>query len=180
MAYVVSMQEYAQLVELAQNDPKQACPKVEEFVAYHPQFPPAANLLAYIYIQLKKIEKANRIIEENYHKFPDYLLARINYGDLCLRKKKWDEIPKIFPFFNLKELFPSKKEFSPHEVRGFAVLMGFYHIKIGKQSEAEKFYIQAVEADPSHPSVVLLEKRLFRFSFLRWLKKFLSRITKPC
>lgn len=178
MTYGQWMHEFESLVELSQNNPKQACAEVEAFLSRQPQFAPAANLLAYIYIKLKKIKKAERLIEENHQKFPDYLPAKINYGDLCLRKKKLDEIPKIFPSFNLKELYPHKQKFLISEVRAFAVLMGFYHLKMKKRAEAEKFYIQAVEAEPLHPSIALLEKKLFRFKPLLYLREKITILKK--
>ncbi len=166
------MQEYEALLKLAQEEPKAARSKVEERIKKHPEEASWANLLAYILLRLKKLKKANKLIEENYQRFPHLLICKINYGDLCLRKNRLDEIPQIFPSFDLQKLYPEQKKFLSTHVRGFAVLMGLYHLKIGNRPVAEKFYIQAVGADPLHPSVALLERKLFRFS---WVKNFFGR-----
>lgn len=171
------MNAYQSLVKLTQDNPKAAKTKVEEWLSAHPDDAAAANLLAYILLQLRQLKKAEKLIEENYRKFPTHLMIRINYADLCLRNKRLNEIPRIFPSFDLQELYPEQKKFLSAHVRAFAVLMGFYHIRMGSRPAAEQFYIQAVDADPLHPSVALLEKKLFRF---QRFKKFLSKIGCSC
>ncbi len=156
--------KYRQLFELAQQDPKAALAQIrgaEESAEI-------SNLKAFLHLQMKQQAEAEQLIEQNYYKYPDYLPAMVNYAELCLKRKQLDEIPKIFPTFDLSELFAGKSSFHASEFRGFMVLMGFYHLALDLKKEAEGFYVLAVKADPLHPGVVSLEKRLFRF---QWLKK---------
>jgi tetratricopeptide (TPR) repeat protein len=164
-------QAFSNLLEEAQIKPKQCIGKVKEWKAKYPHIPEIDNLLAFVYLQNKESEKAEQLIESSYFQYPHYFFAKINYADQCLRKKKIDKIPSIFPSFNLKELFPGKKDFHVSEFRGFMVLMSRYHMEIGQPELAKSFYEKAYAADPSHPSVVLLEKKFFKPSAIKkiWL-----------
>jgi hypothetical protein len=154
-------QEFAALVEEAQMNPKKA---YKSALAWEKDyaFPQLDNLLAYLHLQNKKPKKAEGLIKSSYQKHPDYFFAKINYADQCVRKNKLKEIPLIFPTFNLKELFPEKSAFHVSEFRGFMVFLSNYHLKSRNRFEAKHFYELASLADPIHPSVILLEKKLFK------------------
>lgn len=121
-----------------------------------------ANEEAFTLLKKGRVEEAHALIEENFRAYPNYLPGRINYADLLVQKKRLDEIPELF-----KGVTPS----SANERRGIAVVMSHYFLLKGKRSEAEREYVEAVKADPLHPSVAILEKKLFEF---RWLKRVLS------
>ncbi len=128
----------------------------------HPNKNPLVdNLLTFSYLQNKKITEAEGLIVESYHNYPEYLFAKINYADQCLRKKKLSEISLIFPSFDLPLLLPKKTKFHVSEFRGFMILACRYHLKIRKKELAKKYYQNAYLADPTHPSLILLEKELF-------------------
>lgn len=154
-------QEFAALVEEAQMNPKKAYKSALEWEKDY-AFPQLDNLLTYLHLQNKKPKKAEGLIKSSYQKHPDYFFAKINYADQCLRKNKLKEIPLIFPTFNLKELFPEKSGFHVSEFRGFMVFISNYHLKTRNRFEAKRFYELATLADPIHPSVILLEKKLFK------------------
>jgi tetratricopeptide (TPR) repeat protein len=164
--------EYLELFENAQSNPKKTLPLIQAFAEKNPDMPQANNLLAYALLRNKKLKKAESLIVTTYQKHPNYLFGKINYADLCLRKKRINEIPQIFSSFDLSQLYPEKEQFHFSEFRGFMVLMGFYHLALGQRKAAEVYYTLAVKADPLHPGVEALEKKLFKFS----LKKLLSRI----
>ncbi|HSX12146.1 MAG TPA: hypothetical protein VLF61_01490 [Rhabdochlamydiaceae bacterium] len=154
------LKTYVALLEQAQFYPHRVFEEVKTFQEKHPDLPEAANLLIYLYIQKKELVKAEKLTQENYEKFPDYLFARINYADQCLRKKQWDQIPKIFPSFHLRELYPEKKLFHFSEFRGFMVTMGLYYLALKNRAAAKEYLDHARLADPDHSSVKLLEKKL--------------------
>jgi len=156
--------QYAALYELAQDRPKEALKHLEQ-----PNTPESANLKAFVLLQMKKLPEAERLIEENFIHYPDNFSAKINYADLCLRRKKWKEIPKIFHSTDLGKLYPDKNILQASEFRGFMVLMSHYHSALRKYKLAEQFYILAVKADPLHPSVALLENKIFQFRLLKKL-----------
>ncbi|MCB1114936.1 MAG: hypothetical protein KDK71_00575 [Chlamydiia bacterium] len=168
---------FLSLYELASANPRKAKKKVEAFQKTYPAHPEVLNLLSYLYLILRKIRKGNKIIEENYRHNPDYLFAKINYADLCLRKKQPKKIPKIFNYkLNLPELYPNKKMFHISEFRGFMTLMGHYHLAIGKTRAAESYHYLAHRLDPHHPSTKQLEKKIYYIPFYkRLILKFFRR-----
>ena len=160
--------EYNHLYEKALTAPKEMLPAIEEFRNKHQDLPEIENLLALVYLYLKQIDKVEQLIEQSYHRFPNYLFARINYADQCLRRKKTDCIPGIFEnCFDLSMLYPNKHIFHVSEFRGFMTLMSLYHLALQEKEKALHFYQLAHEADPNHPTVLSLKKKLFRTSFLK-------------
>jgi tetratricopeptide (TPR) repeat protein len=177
--------KFAELLNEAQLEPQKTYQTVLEWKKKHPKNPIVDNLLAFSLSRNEELKKVEQLVTESYHAYPDYLFAKINYADQCLRKKKLDQIPLIFPSFDLKVLFPKKAKFHVSEYRGFMILASRYHLKIGQRQLAQKYYQNAYLADPSHPSLILLEKEL-RFknlahkSLLLFLKllKLLPSLTK--
>lgn len=165
---------FLKLYSLANENPREAKKKVELFMKSHTDHPEVLNLLTFLYIACRKIRKADRLIEENYSKNPNYLFAKINYADLCLRRKKPQIIPEIFnKKLNLRELYPNKKMFHISEYRGFMTLMGFYHLSIGKREAAEGYHYLASRVDPNHPNTKILEKKLY---YIPFYKRFILKL----
>ncbi|TXI88781.1 MAG: hypothetical protein E6Q36_04690 [Chryseobacterium sp.] len=165
---------YLRLYEKASTHPKQAKKELEAFLVKHPHHPELLNLLTYLYLSLRKLRKGNRLIEENYRHNPDYLFSKINYADLCLRKKCPQKIPEIFNYkLNLPELYPNKKMFHISEFRGFMILMGFYHLAIGRRSAAEGYHYLAARVDPEHPSTKILDKKIY---YIPFYKRFILKL----
>jgi tetratricopeptide (TPR) repeat protein len=150
------------LVCSAQIDPKQAYCQALSWKEEKKNHPVLDNLLTFLHLQNRELKKAEELIVQSYQNYPDYLFAKINYADYCLRKKRKEEIPRIFPTFELSKLFPNKSSFHVSEFRGFMIFLSRYHRFIGEKKEAQKYYEYAYAADPTHPSVVFLEKELSR------------------
>ncbi|MCP5505900.1 MAG: hypothetical protein H7A38_03335 [Chlamydiales bacterium] len=164
------LETFLSLYELASNSPKRAKKEVALFLEKHPHHPEILNLFTYLHLSLRKVKKAERLIEENYTHNPDYLFAKINYADLCLRKGNPQKIPEIFhQKLSLPELYPLKKMFHISEFRGFMTLMGHYHLSIGNRSAAEGYHYLAARVDPHHPSTQNLEKKLYYIPFCKRL-----------
>jgi len=168
----------------AQNNPNGTKKEVEKFLLHHPGHPEALNLLTFICLSKKKTRRANQLIEENYKKNPRYIFAKINYADLCLRQKKHQKVPQIFNHtFDLKRLYPKKETFHVSEFRGFLIVMGLYHLAIGKRGTAEDYHYLAQCVDPHHPGTQLLGEKLYRKKlrkglFFKYLNKFFQRNIK--
>ena len=152
--------KFAELLNEAQLEPQKTYQEVLEWKKKHPKNPVVDNLLAFSLSRNKELKKVEELVAESYHNYPNYLFAKINYADQCLRKKKLDQIPLIFPSFDLEVLFPKKAKFHVSEYRGFMILASRYHLKIGQKDLAQKYYQNAYLADPSHPSLIRLEKEL--------------------
>jgi hypothetical protein len=162
------LKSFLSLYEEAQDNPKATLPKLLEFSEAHPDLPVVSNLLTYVYIRLRKVGKAHNLIEETYRSHPAYLIAKINYADLLLRRKKFRQVPALFDgIFDLSQLYPEKTAFHYSEFRGFMVAMGFYHHAIRAKELALECYRLAVLTDPRHPSVLALEKKVFPRTLLQ-------------
>ncbi len=156
------LETYLLLYKVSQKTPKTIRKDLEALKEMYPSSPELLNLLSYLYMRLKKIKLADRITQENFEKNPDYLIARINYADLCLRTKKADEIPKLFnATFDLAKLYPHQKTFYISEFRGFMVLMGYYHLHLKNKEAAICYHYMASVVDPHHSNTKALEKTLY-------------------
>ncbi|MCH9634543.1 MAG: hypothetical protein S4CHLAM7_12960 [Chlamydiae bacterium] len=171
------LREYLNLYELAQKKPKEAKKPVEELLDKSNHLSEVYNLLGYIYVQLKKIRKAESLIQKNYEHNPENLFAKINYADQCLRRGKTSKIPEIFKQQNhLSSLYPDRKTFHYSEVLGFSTLMGFYYLKTGDREKAKDYCIYAKMIDPEDITVQYLTKKLYQKSFLaHFLQQFYKK-----
>lgn len=161
------LKEYLSLYERAQKDPKSVKGQVEKMLVELDGAPEIYNLLGYIYVRLKKIRKAEKLIIENYQKNPENLFARINYADHCLRHGKAQRVPQVFnQLENLNELYPERKTFHYSEVLGFLALMGLYYLKIGKRDLAFDYCAHAKLIDPEDYTVLHLTRKLSQKSIL--------------
>ena len=163
---------FASLVEEAQVSPKTAYKKA---LTWNRTSPELNNLLAYLHIHHKKVGLAERLTKESFETYPEYFFARVNYADQCLRKNDLEVFHTIFPSFSLKELFPERRSFHVSEFRGFMTLISHYYIKVRNLPLASAYFAKAYEADPLHPSVLFLEKKLHK---KQRFTKLLSRLRK--
>lgn len=164
-------QKFQDLLHEAQIHPKKAYTKALQWQSEIENSKELDNLVTYLHLQNKQIEKAENLTYASFLKYPDYFFAKINYADQCLRKNKIDQIPLIFPSFNLKELFPKKEFFHVSEFRGFMLVACNYHLKIKKYELAKGYYENARLADPLHPSVLFLEKKFSKNRIIHFLQK---------
>ncbi len=164
------------LFELVQSEPKTAKDHLTAFAQAHPQAPMVSNLLAFCHLQLKDIASSDQVIKDAFFRCPNYLIAKINYADLLLRKKKWRQVPEVFnQTLDLSLLYPERKSFHFSEVRGFMTAISYYYHESGQRQFALEAFRIAVQADPTHPSVLALEKTLFYNPLLRFMKSLLRK-----
>jgi len=160
---------YLALLEKVQLQPKEVYQQIKNLRDEYPDVPEIINLLTFAHIQNRKILEAEELIEQTFTKYPDYLFARINYADQCVRKKKLEKIPQIFSTFDLKELCPEKEVFHASEFRGFLIMMAYYHLALKDREKALHYYLTAKKVDPHHFSVTYLGKKIFKKSLLQRL-----------
>jgi len=154
---------------------KKGIQEVKTLLSSYPHEPKLLQLLTFFYIKKRKLRKANKCIEENYLHNPTHLPTRINYGDLCVRKGKLDQISVVFDNqVDLRKLYPSRKTFHVSEYRGFMTLMSFYHLAKKEKEAAEAYFYLAYCVDKAHPSVLLLRKKLTTVS---WTKKWCAKMS---
>lgn len=151
---------YLNLLESVDSSPKEVYENLQTLLTSYPDNPKLLSLYSYVCFQLKKYLKGNRAIKANYQKNPDNLFAKINYGNLLVRKNRKRAFKKLFKSHDLTKLYPEKASFHVSEYRGFMTMMGFYSILIGARKDAICYHHLAKIADPNHPSVVCLGKKL--------------------
>lgn len=151
---------YIELYSEAQKNPKKHLERVRKLAERAPNTPEVQNLLAYTYLRLRKVKKAEKVIESNYLKNQDHIISKMNYADLLLRKKKHQKIKELFPILDLQALYPQRKDFHASEYRAFHTFIGFYQLFLKNKEKASHHYALAHRVDPSHPSLQALKKRL--------------------
>lgn len=168
---IFSKEDFAHFLDLHEKShatPKKVLPQLKLLQAKYPNLPELYNLLSYVYLRLKKIKLADQYIVKAYENCPGHLLSQINYADYCLRINAHKKIPEIFKnSYDLKELYPSRSSFHITEFRGFMVMMGLYHLKIKDKEKASCYHYLAKKVDSTHPSVLFLQKKLYRISLLK-------------
>lgn len=164
-----ALNTYFDLLQKVQMKPKEVYKEVKTFSEAHATVPEVINLLTFAHIQNHRISDAEKLIETTYEKHPDYLFARINYADQCVRKRKFEKVEELFPTFDLKELCPEKEIFHTSEFRGFLIMAAHYYRAKKDQEKAIHYYEAAKEVEPTHPSVIYLEKKLLRKPLLKRL-----------
>jgi len=166
---------YLTLLQQIQLKPRAVYKEVQAFCATHPDVPEVINMLTFAHIQNYRIAEAEQLIESTYLKHPEYLFARVNYADQCIRKRKLAEILKIFPSFDLRQLYPEKELYHTSEFRGFLIMMSYYQMALKDREKALHYFKTAKELEPDHPNVLYLEKKLYKTSLVKGLLKRLSK-----
>ena len=163
------LEYYLHLLEKVQFQPKVVYKEIKTFSAEHPDVPEVINLLTFAHIKNRRIGEAEYLIEKTFQDYPNYLFARINYADQCVRQKKLDKVSEIFPSFDLKELYPEKEIFHASEFRGFLIMMAHYYRAQKMKEKALPYFDTLKKMDPYHPGVLYLEKKLVKRSLFHRL-----------
>ena len=165
------LERYLELLQIVQQRPREVYKEIKAFGAEHSDVPEVINLLTFAHIQNHKIVDAEKLIEDTYKAYPDYLFAKVNYADQCIRKKKLDRVPEIFPTFDLQELSPEKEVYHTSEFRGYLIMMAYYYKALKDRERALHYLEGAKKVDPNYPGVIYLDKKLNKVPFLKRLLK---------
>ena len=139
--------------------------RLEELVEQYPDVPNISNFLAAAY-SVTRSPKLEALILENYRKHPDYLFARIHYAESCLKHNELEKINDIFKEgYDLKLLYPQRKQFHVSEFVGFGTLMCRYYLMTGKREAAEIMLQLLEKVAPEHPMVRQIRRKV-RGTFL--------------
>lgn len=160
------LDKYLDLLEKAQLAPKKHYEEIKAFCNHYPTVPEILNLLTFAHLKNFKIKEAEQLIEETYSNFPNYLFAKINFADQCMRKKKIEKVKELFSSFDLQELYPGKRLYHTSEFRGFLVMMSYYFLALKDREKALHYFEAVKKIEPHNPSVLYLEKKLFKQSLL--------------
>lgn len=171
----VEIKQFQDLLIKAKEKPKESYKAALEWQKKHPNIAALDNLITYLHLRNGKIDLAEKAILQSYLSYPNYLFAKINYADQCIRKNKLSEISQIFPSFDLHTLFPKKSFFHAVEFRGFMMVAASYYFKKKDLAQTKKYLELAAMADPYHPSVLFLQKKLSKKKFF---SVFLDKIVR--
>ena len=163
------------LYYLAQDRPREAIGELRRMIEEYPDIPALYNYLSVAYASAGMRQEAERAIEENYRRNPEYLFARLNYADLCLKRRDYDTVLELLKGkFDLKDYYPERSCFHISEFTGFSHVVGTYLALTGKRDAAMVVYEGLRRVAPKHPSTKLL-REILRPSLAR---KLLRRIVK--
>lgn len=166
------VQRFEELYTKVQERPKKNIKSLKQLLKDFPDVPEITNLLTFAYLKAKNKREAERLIEAAWRAHPNHFSARINYADQAIRLGKKESVLSIFEgCLDLHALYPSRTSFHYTEFRGFTVVMGFYHLACEELEKAEECYQLAFQADPLHPSVAALEKKIAKAKNPSFLKK---------
>jgi hypothetical protein len=138
----------------------------------HDSVPVLNNYLCCAYSIIGDIKNAALIAEENYEKFPKYLFAKTSLAQICLSKGELNRIPRIFEDkFDIKSLYPHRKEFHISEFLGFMSVMAIYFYKTGKDDIARNYFQLMKRIDRSHPQTQQTKRTIYPSFIFRILRK---------
>jgi hypothetical protein len=153
------IQEISQ--ELHDKKPSRLVKRLEAMIEEYPQVPKLWNHLAIAYQSAGREQDYQRVVEETYRRFPDYLFGIINYAMLRLHEGHPEEIPTILRgTFVLHELQGGRMTFHISEVISFYGLLACYFLEIGDREKGAR-NLDAMEVlDPDHPMTVQVRSKM--------------------
>ncbi len=165
---------YTSLCQVERKGLKKAIKDLEALIKKYPSCYEVHNLLTYSYIRKRRIKKADQSIFNSYQSNPKHLLARINYADFLLRKKRVKDFEKLFQnTFDLRNLYPERQVFSVQEFIGFMTNLGFYYLIKKNENLAERYHYLASRIAPNDSKVRCLRKKLYHKP---WYKRLYFKI----
>jgi hypothetical protein len=137
---------------------KSSVKKLEEL---HHRFPEAkviANFLSNAY-KIYGDPKSEEFIYQVYKLYPDYLFARVEYADLCLKNGDIETAKDVFKEgFDLHLIYPDRDLFHVSE---FLAISGFachYFFKIGDHEKLHTLFKTMQKLAPEHPATKSVER----------------------
>lgn len=155
------IEQFHQLSKMINKNARQVIPGLIELVDKHKNIPVLSNLLYAAYSMTNELDKAEKIAEESYKKFPEYLFSRVNYAHICLMKGELNKVPEILDHkFDLREIYPERKKFHITEFISFSGVTCWYFFETGEIEVATEIYNSLEEVAPEHEMTQVLKKRL--------------------
>jgi tetratricopeptide (TPR) repeat protein len=154
--------QIADLFVTSQQNPSQAIPALQNLINRYSHIPQLYNFITTAYSLLDDYEMAESYALESCQIHPDYLFAKINCAEICLRKDEYYKIPIIFNHkMYLQLLYPERDEFHLTEAVGFNGVCGIYYGKIGDRLSAAPYYQTLEKLSPESHMAKQLKALLF-------------------
>lgn len=120
---------------------KESIPLLKDMMQKYPKNPVYYTYLANAYNDIGNIAASDEVVLAVYNKFPDYLFAKCNYALHLHRDNRVDDIPAVFDNnYELKSLYPNRKEFHIDEAISFFSVMCLYFSEKNNIKRAEIYY----------------------------------------
>jgi len=147
-----------ELRDIVLTHPEQAIVEFSELIKDYPDIPEFYSYLIIAYSGVGDIKNEEATILACYEKFPDYLIGRISYAEICLERGEIEKIPEIFENkLDLKLLYPQRTEFHITEYVSFTGLVALYYLLIGEVENSKLLYDMLKQIAPEHPYVEKIE-----------------------
>ncbi len=151
----------SQLYALIQKSPQQVVPELLDLKEKHPNVPVLGNYLYVAYMLLGDEEKSDAMMLENYQRHPDYLFAKLTYGQYLLKQENIAEFEQVFENkFDLFSLYPKRKKYHIAEVISFWGVIGLYYCGINRWDAVEQTCQVLENLAPHHEVTKILKARL--------------------
>ncbi len=152
--------------------PKDMIPQLMGYIKKYPNAPLFYNYLSAAYGRAGDRKKCESTILENIKKHPDYLFAKLNYADICLRKGKPEKVPEILNHkLDLKLMYPNRSTFHISEFVGFTSVMCKYYNAVGERKTAELLFENLKQIAPEHVNTKETKKALYPSFFGRIFRR---------
>lgn len=149
-----------ELHALVRDDPRAAVAELGRWIAREP-LPVFYNWLGAAYSALGDVQGVEDTVRENYRRNPQYLFARVNYAELCIRDGDLDGAREALGGgLDIRALLGGRKRVHISELMGYFYAVGLYHIEDGDFAAAENIYRILKDAAPDAPAVEELRRRL--------------------
>lgn len=153
-------EELPRLHALMQDDPGAAVTELRAWIAREPN-PMLFNWLGLAFGALDDIPAVEETIRENYRRNPQYLFARVNHAELCLRDGDLAGALEAFGgSFDLRRLIGGRNRVHVSEAAAYLYVVGLYHLKAGDLAEAQKTYEMLEEVAPGERATERLRQLL--------------------
>ena len=144
--------QIAELFVSSQQEPSEAILLLQPLINQYSHIPQLYNFITTAYSLLDDYETAERYALESCRIHPNYLFAKINCAEICLRKDEYYKVPIIFDHkMYLQLLYPERDEFHLTEAVGFNGVCGIYYGKIGDRLMATPYYQTVKQLSPESP-----------------------------
>lgn len=150
-----------ELYAMIQKSPQKVVDELTALKEKYLDVPVLGNYLYVAYTLLGDEEKSDAMMLENYQRHPDYLFAKLTYGQYLLKEDKVDEFEKVFNNkFDLFSLYPKRKKYHIAEVISFWGVIGLYYCAVSKWDHVERTCQLLDNLAPHHQVTKILKTRL--------------------
>lgn len=148
------------LRQRVREDPQAAVTELRAWVEREP-LPIFYNWLSAAYSALRDIDAVDDVVRENYRRNPQYLFARVNYAEVCIRDGDLAGAREALgDGLDIRPFLGGRKRVHVSELAGYYYAVGVYRLKEGDAAAAEKVYEMLKESAPDEPPTEELRRML--------------------